>query len=1053
MRDCALRYDIIAQENAVRQYFIRQKFYPQYIVPNARIGTTKTEETMKLLTLTVRDAEENSVVFTFDGTSNSDYAEEKIAALKDALFGNDALFSGQAELKVEDDGVQYLIVRDFANGVKVIIDGEELSAKDAETVISDLAALSQKQWEVNATPCDVTEFSTDVTGYVEKFLSSMGIDGEELDVRYASLREMEALTEAQIVALNELTDDTVADAYQEKKSMLDEAEEELSKWDEAAKETSDNELFKARLAKVQESIDALESEREIYDEKYDRLQNAVLAAEDAAKEAEKNTIADENQTLKAEVDELTSALESEAEEIAEAEGKLSEAEEELTQLEAQVAAIKAEFIRMLRENPDKGEVTDAAMDNLPDDGGANAEALGRFQEWDVKFLDISERLAKERYDFVQSRNIREGVVFESTIDNKYERLLTVDNIVNMQLEFIASLEKEIASSKALIASRGEISLEELDNRRQRLQRASMLCQTLNLEIAATRQKIRDNEDASASYSDDIASLEKARQTLVDYVNKCEEKRKVCRDRIIGLRARLSFSENVDSLEYGSVCPVCKGRIVDKADITRDNDRLRAALKRFTDDMERNNQILSENHEKLGKIDSRLGQLKERKRICEIYISSLINSINSKENTIHNLLTEVGATSLPVLERMIINANNAFARHASVGDGTFLSEHVRYLESQVAEINKKVNPLFDEAANLVREIDQMGADYESYIAPTLDGRSAYSYLEEVVQNEESEDNLYAQLREADEMRAQALEDYLQTQNSDSANLIGAVSSVVLEVSEELRNLESTCAQLREYRDSLVAELAEKRSLFDKKVAIIEEKLASVELNNAALAEFDANENSEEDARSEAVATELAAPMTDEEIATINQEIQEYVDKLDALKLTAATLSEAIVETEYDADRHAELKLYVKELREEVRVLGERLASSNAASNLAQAKNDVKNEVSHAADLVKYLADSEIFDVVLPVINEVFAAFNSGITASAEGLGLKYTIEDKRGVKKLAVKDMDENILSIALDSALNYTLRLVKGSATIRFVRGKVDGKYQNVLDKFGLAVL
>ena len=538
---------------------------------------------MKLLTLEIKNFEGANAYYDFTAGANVKNADEAIAGLESLLFGNEAVFSGEIILNADLDGKIYTVVRNFASGVEVYSGEEKLSDEATDAVLSDLAVLSRSRWETNASPCDEEAFLSDTDDYIKSFLSGMGFDREELDKASASYRNDYAITVAQAEALDELVYGNVLDASLEDKT----AEREkllsrLAELEEIKTSCARNAILKETVSALKEKIEK-ETQSEIYASREARLAEYKELEDILQTYEEADRLKKETEELRATLDEKTSELEFLEKDLASSAALLEEKKDNYSFYNDKVVALTAETDALLTEL-ENGYVDNATADNSSTDelseenavaeNAENAEenavaeviseakseqaedsetksAYESFNEWNEKYRSVYDKLSSVKYDYLKRRSVREGVAFETMLDDKRERLTTLEGFISSQRTVIAELQKEIASTEEIIASEGEDALSDTDAKRMKLFKSKILCNTLSVDISAAQQKIRYNKDARKGYAEDIEALTKAKTALNDYVASCENRKNKVTDRLVGIKARMAFCKEVDDMEYGN----------------------------------------------------------------------------------------------------------------------------------------------------------------------------------------------------------------------------------------------------------------------------------------------------------------------------------------------------------------------------------------------------------------------------------------------------------------------------------------------------------------------
>ena len=1018
---------------------------------------------MKLLTLEIKNFEGVNAYYDFTAGANVKNADEAIAGLESLLFGNEAVFSGEIILNADLDGKIYTVVRNFASGVEVYSGEEKLSDEASDAVLSDLAVLSRSRWETNAAPCDEEAFLSDTDDYIKSFLSGMGFDREELDKASASYRNDYAITVAQAEALDELVYGNVLDASLEDKT----AEREkllsrLAELEEIKTSCARNAILKETVSALKEKIEK-ETQSEIYASREARLAEYKELEDILQTYEEADRLKKETEELRATLDEKTSELEFLEKDLASSAALLEEKKDNYSFYNDKVVALTAETDALLTElengyvdntTADNSSTDELSVENAVAEKAENAEenavaeviseakseqaedsetksAYESFNEWNEKYRSVYDKLSSVKYDYLKRRSVREGVAFETMLDDKRERLTTLEGFISSQRTVIAELQKEIASTEEIIASEGEDALSDTDAKRMKLFKSKILCNTLSVDISAAQQKIRYNKDARKGYAEDIEALTKAKTALNDYVASCENRKNKVTDRLVGIKARMAFCKEVDDMEYGAVCPVCHNRISDKTELGMENARLSSSYAKYNDELKSNLSVLAEYHVKLERIDERLGQLRERDRLCEVYIESLEASRDAKTTALNGLLKDAGCTTVQALEKAFAESDADFAKEkgANASDKVFLRQHLVFLRNQIEEINASIAPFVDEAENLAREINEMGLSYDEDIAPSLEGRSAYDFLEEIVSDEKTEDELFAELKEADEKRNVYLSYLLEHGMAAGSEAAAAKGKAVAGLFAEIRRNEEHRQKALEEISLVSNELAQKQANFEaniKEADALYERINSLENSISELLASNREEPLPEP--DENAIADLKQAYDEAEKERLSAEQAQAENELLSMHYTAEYLSSQITDDEFDEEEYASAKAKAAEIEKEIACLSEKKAVSDAAEEVIRKKVALCENLSISAQMTDALADGDGLAVVIPVINSFLASVGEKAVAEAEGNGIKFLSSDREEEQA----ELSPDMIKTAVNCALNKVVSLAAGKQTVRF---------------------
>ena len=977
---------------------------------------------MRFLTLTVKD---DDSVKGYDFTSGEgDLSFSAVVeALEYALFGNDALFGGEIILTAEYEDNNYVLKRDFSRGTALVtLDGGLLSPEKTQLLLSNLAGVGQKQWRKNNEPTDYAAFLSDFSSYVEKYLSALGFTSEELEWRSEAYDRKNDRILAQVEVLDELVDENLSSRVEEKRKALRLLNEELASM--APSEDAGREDAVTQLSELEERLNALRNEAESYADKTAALEKSRRHANSDAILHRIDDLKSEMEELDAELSPLTAELDEKEHEIDEKKLAYEESKKEFDDYDARANALREEFFKMVEENKSTGEITAAVLEKT--DAQDDEMMLKEFNNWNDKFNALAKELKETHVAFEKRRSIREGLAFETALEDMESELSLLNADIDEKDQLIKSIEEELKTD----APDGEADF-------VTLYRYKVLYDVYRSEISAEEKKIRENESARRKYSEDIAALEKASDGIRDCIRQCEEKIAELIDRITGVKTRISFCSDVDEMEYGDVCPVCKGRITDKADHALELTSLNVSLKKLESELDDNRTLLKEYEDKALSVGARLAQLKEKDRISSVFIDSLNASVERKQTEQNEMLSSVKAENYSDLERL---CHNAAKSGGSGPDGlasiAFLKEKLSGLTEQ-----KEANEL--KAKELKEKIDEMREAYETEILPPMDGNRAYSLIEEAVATESREDEIIAGLLDADSQRNIFLS-YLMMSDSAAPRLVNATASVFVEIAEEIKRndiLRKDAIEKMQSCDEVIKALNDE---FNEKIARADELLAKIEGDKLCIKELTelVGENNAD-----------TTVYSEEEAKAIEEDITEYYAKVRYLEERISEIKSALPEEDFDKEAYENKQSEIEVLAAELADAEKRLAVSTAAVDLACAKTEKCDVLIKNSEAVKRLADDDVVDVIMPIINDALYLSGESVTASADGLGIKFSTASKKGPKTVNPDDIDENVLHVAIDCALNYVLRLATDKETTRFLSVEKRGEEVLAATKYGVVLL
>ncbi|MBR1747646.1 MAG: hypothetical protein IJ735_05495, partial [Clostridia bacterium] len=924
---------------------------------------------MKFLTLTLKD---DDAVRGYDfATGEGDLTpEEIIEAIEHVLFGNDALFDGQILLTAKYDGNNFVVKRDFAEDkVEVTHAGEVLSRSQASEVLDGLAALGKKQWKEYLSPVDADAFLHDCADYVEKRLAAMGFDREELERRSLSYATERDRALSQVEILDELVaEDDVKTELHQAKMRAEALRAEIAESDAAAQADAERTAAANRADELNAELQSELAKEEDINRFAERLKSneslkAALPVYARVLELQK-LAAESNEELRT----LTADLESAETDLNKDKALAEEKKKNYTYYSDRVNALRDEFYTLLNENDADGAVTSAILEKMGETNGA--DALNAFVEWDKKFYFLAKDLSATRLDYKKRRSIREGIAFETTMEDMETQIKTIEDAIRARKDL----------TEALKSDRKEEGEEDFLT----LYRAKILCDVYRAEIAAEENKIRENETAQRKIDEDILALEKAKSALELYMERSSKKNDELTDRLTGVAARKSFCTDVSEMQYGAICPVCNNRITDKAEHLREIEKLAATEARLTSDLTAGREALQKYSEKALSVNMRLGQLREKKRLSVVYVDSLNASVGRKQDLVKETLEKTGAKDLDDLAKK--------CAAGAKGDGEAL---LSLLAKRIEGLNGETERLEKQAESLRATVSDMRDSYEDEILPSLDGKRAYDFLETIVADEQTEDEKFAELIKADDERSKYLDEIIT--GGDPARVVRAANQVFSEVVSDIRRNEELLQKSLDEYTELNETIAEKTEDFNKRLARADEILSRIEIDRQRADELLAFVHADaidEDAYA-ALQKDL---LTDDEVAAYKKAIDEYDYRVTYLKKSIEDLpfGDETPDVSGRQEKVAELNALATRIAELEKVV----ATSEAAFSLAMRRTEECDKLLEKYELTKKLADGEVSDVILPVINDALTAAGETVVATTDGLGLSFVKKGNKGDKTVS-----------------------------------------------------
>ncbi len=1006
---------------------------------------------MKFLKLTVINAEGERSEYNLTEAGAELDREKVLSAIGDALFGNEAIFAGSTELTVNYENETYVLKRDFtsAQEFRLYLGGKTIPQPQAQEIIDNIAGLSDKKWRLNAASVDVDEFVADPVSYTEQFLASLGFDREELEKKGDAKESLRNITAAQADAIKALGGEFDEEELTTARANFEKANENLEYAVEASKKYAAELSAADKKKKVEAELAALkENEKKIAELRATLDENAENQANVSAFET--------MQELNSENEKIEAELESLSAEIAETEGKIDEISKKIDENAASreefakaIKSLSDEFARIITENAEKGELTAAALSKATDGEFEKfEEELAALEEWNKKYTELADKLAATRVTADRRNFVRTGMALETALFEKTERLEATKKLLEDKRTYLEKLETELADSQNLYENKDAARIAKADERRMKLLRYKILCHTLQVDISSAESKIRANTETKQSFAEDITALTRAKNAINDYVAKLESRNAKISDKLINIKARLTFFKDVDDLEYGIECPVCKGRIVDKIEIAKDKTKASDTYEKYNSELIKNRAILTEYYAKLEKIDTRLGQLKERDVLCNSYLESLNVTVGAKQTALTGILKDSEANSVPTLEKNCDEANAAYARMSAAGvDGAFLREHIGFVEKELERIKTGVTELGTTVENLEHDVSMTDEANNTIMAVNLDGHSAYELLDQLTKSEKSEDALYKELAEAEKNRAAHLAFVMKTEKS-APQFINAATEILSGAVTEIKQVESALNAATEENKNLEAALAEQKTKLDEKTARHKELSATsasiIDKQNELYKNTDVAQIDEESAQRLKVNL-----MTEQDVASATKEIEAYTTATEALEAELTALGK---DSTVDADSVPDPKKAKEEYDEALKNLlavRERQTLNEATKNATNVKLSMCVKLAEQAHRLKKLAAGEVTEVILPIINDVFNLSGGDCVAAADGSnGLTFTKNNGT-----SIKSVNADRLTVAVNAALNQVLKLATGTETVKFATVDKPQNVEEAATKYGILFL
>lgn len=970
---------------------------------------------MKLLTLAVNDVENVTAEYDFSAGS-VDSPADAIKFLEYALFGNEALFSGKIILKAEYNGSLYEIERDFSSATVVYKDGELLNEKDGAEAIAKIAGLKSKQWKENVAPVNGAEFVEDVSSFVKKYLSELGFDGEELEKRWDIYYKDHSLFVSKVEAYDELVDDSYIAITAEKKALLNALQEKLDAVDllkQSAEEKGLVIALKNSLAERRENL--LKNEAEI------KQEEEIIAKDDALRlrkerEAEVRKAAEEKEALYVQLDDKVAELEKLQEEIAAAELKVKEKTEEAASHAERAAGLRDSFGDILYANLDDKELTDAVI--------KKTEGVAATLPEDKDIDSATEELKKNHLSYRRRRAIREGVAFENSLENSHVRIADIKAKIEQNAALAEKMRAELAANEALLPAETDEAVVRNKEEGLSLHEAQIRARMLDNEASENEEKIRGILKERKTLLEDINALGKAKAAQEEYVRRVKAKADYLNVCVIDEKAKLTFDATAEDAEIGGICPVCNGRIYDKNSFAEEMNKVKDGVKNIEAEAKKSNDILAESTDKLHRIEVRLSQLTERNATMVNAVNELGEEVKETRKELTSLLGYYGVGTIADLERK-------FNGNVLLGDEEAVKEHVAFLKEELEKIAATMEEDKKTLADEEERLKIMQKAYDEAIRPELDDKQALDCLEEIIANEKKEDELIAKIS-----GDIVIGDKTFSSDHNNADMyVNVTAEIFADVMAEIKKSDVAREEAEQEAAELRKEVEEKQAEFNRRISSadeLKERIDSIEVE-----EGEGND---------------AENMLDEKTrAEYADKIQKFHTDLNALDIQIAAL-DGYKADDFNKDDYSELRDEVAAAEKAYNKAATRLAVSEAAKDLAYEKTSVCEALTEKMDKLKKITDGELFDVVIPVINDVLTA--AGTQLEARPAGIEIAFYDLKKDKDIAFADVNVDVVTTVINCALNFIMELVTGEQTTRFA--VVEGKTDNLVApaaEYGVVVL
>ena len=1042
---------------------------------------------MKPIRITAGGFEETNFAYEFDASHEHDViqtGEDLKKYLKRAFFGSDTVTKGDVTFTFELNGKTYVLKRDFATGeVTLTKNGQKVPKRETKDLLKTFVPMDEKTFSDFLSAGKHASYegvTTDVNKFTEDFLLKDGLNKETAEKSADGYKEK--IDDLNLV-LDELKDFTADEG--KLREDLAEADEEIRS-----------------IRKDAERLQELITAGTIYANNFEKLSQAKEAlAEEEKKngeaEAAKERLARSNE-LKEHFG-LISAVSDVDEEIATITSDLEGKEEELTTLRAEIVAgekvlkkkeeafleatkriqaLNQAFDEMIAKNKADGRSLTYAShlteENYHDDDGKIAELkelkeslLADKQETDAALSSKRAEYAEKKQDAEYRKAIREGACFEITIESKMQYLETVkaslekDKLLlrKLQAEYNRNME-ELAiceSNYAAVFGSGTDSKQslnqlirdynDLERIKQSLYRNQILSATLLQDVNAIDKKIGENLDARATATENKVALESAKGTLVAYMEKCKAAiDKKTEERSVVL-AELKFYEDLDTLEYGSRCPVCSAPVSNKADAEKKAAELKKKEADLKKELDRLYGIQKEYEEKLSSIVLSLGSYESTIASNTRYVESLNATKTAKLTALKKIYAENHVQGHAELTRDLEQTVADIARYgASLSDLKGIVARREDCEKILAVLSERIDDMEENiipgeealVKTLTDDIEKYGKELKRF-TDTLKGAAALDKLDEVIGRELQEDALYREMKELTEKSEALAEEIEQTEKEiterESVAYVFSdgkgydretacekyVAEMYEQVVSEIRKAEETKQkQQDEYIavDGLLKDKKISEAELAKEVSYLKNRK---EIGEAYLEKVKQSENYDDAIlRGKSYSEARQEILSDEDFAAATQTVEEhekavvqYAYEIETLKELNASNKDAFDALETNVVAKKELESILEKKIEAYEKLSNDLNMSVViGKKIAELEKQLADAKKNLADVIA-VGDGNASDLLIVKINAGLSEMMPELKAKLKVNGLSVLFTDKAGLQKELEKLEDDQYAAFAL----------------------------------------
>jgi DNA repair exonuclease SbcCD ATPase subunit len=325
---------------------------------------------------------------------------------------------------------------------------------------------------------------------------------------------------------------------------------------------------------------------------------------------------------------------------------------------------------------DKESVLHKKMSSYYEEHDKKAETLSEkfttlSEEYETLSLELSQTnqaLQDTKYPTSVKKAVRDGLVIETSLASKIAFLEKVDAEIVEANDRIETLKTQIKRNEQELSdakSKSELKLgrdvtykqiyaqlNEDEKQKQTLYRNQIIIANTEREIGAVDNKIYENEEAQRSYIEDKNVLENAKNTLLGYIKKLDDKLDSIDEKLVLVSAQKKYHDAIDTATFGDKCPVCKGAILEKSDFSKESKAIEKAYNDLLIEKQKANLVKKDYDKQLEKINIRLGELSSRIDTSITYLASLIETKTAKYDLVKKLLDTSSARSFSALTNIL-----------------------------------------------------------------------------------------------------------------------------------------------------------------------------------------------------------------------------------------------------------------------------------------------------------------------------------------------------------------------------------------------------------------